>query len=214
MVGGASGSGKSAFLKILAGIINPVRGSYFLNSSDASAMSFEQFLPYRKRIGYSFDFGGILANRTLWDNLMLPLLYHGEVPIDDAKKRVGELVDRFGLTSATDRRPASVSGGMRKACVVARAFVMDPEMVILDDPFVALDADVTRSLLMLIRERRAMGRLKHVFFTSRGDATTNEIATCTLTIESDAIQVSAKSAGFGGASGSELSDGPRKVANG
>lgn len=190
LVEGPSGGGKSAFLKILVGLLSPTSGSYLVNGHDMSDMSFEEFLPYRKRIGYSFDFGGLLANRTLWDNLILPLQYHSELSAEVATVRVRDLVERFGLTENKDRRPAAVSGAMRKACVVARAFVMDPEMLILDDPFVGLDRATVNNLFALIHEQRHTKRLRHVFFTSRGEDYSSQLATRVLTVEFRGLKAS------------------------
>ncbi|MCM2281392.1 MAG: ATP-binding cassette domain-containing protein [Bdellovibrionaceae bacterium] len=183
MVTGPSGMGKSALLKILAGLLSPKSGSYFINGQDVCQMSFEEFLPFRKRIGYGFDLGGLLANRTLWDNLMLPLQYHGELPLPEAEERVAYLMDHFQLLRFKDRRPASVSGASRKATVVARTFVMRPSMLIFDDPFVGMDRDTVRAFLGLLEEHRTKHGLEHVFFTSRGESASLELATQMIRVE-------------------------------
>jgi phospholipid/cholesterol/gamma-HCH transport system ATP-binding protein len=184
LVIGPSGAGKSVFLKLLAGLLTPVTGLYEINDVNVGDMSFEEFLPFRKRIGYSFDLGGLLANRTIKDNLMLPLLYHNEMSFAEAEARVNELMSLFGIASSQDRRPAAVSGAVRKACNLARAFTLEPEMLILDDPFVGLDREIISNLLKLIERKRSAGRLRHVFFSSRGERVSYTLATCVLQIES------------------------------
>jgi ABC-type transporter Mla maintaining outer membrane lipid asymmetry ATPase subunit MlaF len=183
-ISGPARQGRSTILRLLAGLEAPGSGRYLLNERDVAQMSFEEFLPWRKRIGFSFDFGGLLANRTLWQNLMLPLEYHRTLGADEAADRVASICRAFGLWDERDARPASVSGGSRKACAVARAFVMDPEMILLDDPFVALDAAAASATLEFIADGRARGRLKHLFMTSQ-DKSWAEQAGCGSVVEVD-----------------------------
>lgn len=170
LLDGATGEGKSTILKLLAALILPQEGQVKINDLDITDMSFEEFLPLRKRMGYTFDYAGLMANRTLWDNLILPLLYHNEITIDEAEARVSDLMSRFGILNKKDQRPAAVSGGMRKACVVLRAFVMNPEAVFLDDPFVGLSRENCTQLVRLINEHRERHGLKHVFLTTSDEA--------------------------------------------
>lgn len=203
LITGLSGSGKSALLKILCGLLTPKQGSYFLNGHDVCEMAFEEFLPYRKRIGYGFDYGGLLANRTLWDNLMLPLQYHNEVDYETAEARVRDLMNRFALLPFKDRRPAAVSGAIRKATAIARAFVMRPPMLILDDPFVGLDREAIQAMFAMIESHRAEHGLEHVFFTSRGEAVSYKLANHVVLIENGHLQLETGDSGSG----------ERKVAN-
>jgi phospholipid/cholesterol/gamma-HCH transport system ATP-binding protein len=76
LITGPAGNGQSTFLKLLAVLRLPQSGSFLINGADTTQMSFEEFLPLRMQIGYTFDYGGLFANRTLMDNMMLPLLYH------------------------------------------------------------------------------------------------------------------------------------------
>jgi phospholipid/cholesterol/gamma-HCH transport system ATP-binding protein len=167
---GESGSGKSVFLKLLAGLLMPVSGEYFVNGQNVSEMSFEEFLPFRKRIGYSFDYGGLLANRTIKDNLLLPLQYHGEISATEAEERVEVMLHRFKLHTQRDRRPAAVSGSIRKTAIIARSLIQHPELLILDDPFIGLDREGVIVLLNTISDHRKFKGLKHVYFTSRGES--------------------------------------------
>lgn len=204
LIGGASGAGKSALLKILAGLLAPRSGSYYLNEHDVCTMSFEEFLPLRKRIGYGFDYGGLLANRTLWDNMILPLQYHSEVEAAEAEARVTDLLGRFRLLPFKDRRPAAVSGAIRKATTIARAFVMRPSMLLFDDPFVGLDREQITSLFSLIDESRAEHGLENVFFTSRGESVSFKLATRVVVLEHGCLRFDDSSTVGGG----------RKAANG
>ncbi|MDZ4660781.1 MAG: ATP-binding cassette domain-containing protein [Pseudomonadota bacterium] len=164
---GPAGAGKTTVLKIIAGLINPEVGKFLINSEDALPMSFEEFLPYRLNIGFSFDYGGLLANRTLFENLMLPLRYHELLSHTSAIERVDQILKDFGLTRNRDARPSAVSGGHRKATIVARAFVTQPEMIIFDQPTTGLDDLAEKALVRYIKEGRDQGWLKHVFIVSQ-----------------------------------------------
>lgn len=137
--GGETGH-QSTFLKAIAGIKNPVAGKILINGKDIVDMTFEEFLPYRLNIGYSFDFGGLIYNRTIRENLMLPLMYHNEMSYDEAKLWVDEMLEFFHITQHQDLRPASVPGGIRKLTCVIRSLVMSPQFVILDNPTVGLSS--------------------------------------------------------------------------
>lgn len=167
LLDGPMGSGRSSLMKVLAGLLVPENGSYFINDEDILQMSFEEFLPYRLHIGYSFDYGGLLANRTLKDNLLIPLLYHRLAKPNEAEKRVTKLLETFKIMGHENQRPASVSGAMRKATVVARSFVLNPEMLVLDDPFVGLDDEQGKNIVELIFEHRKSFGLRHVFYSTR-----------------------------------------------
>lgn len=167
LIDGTMGSGRSSIMKVLAGLLIPGQGSYFINNEDVLLMSFEEFLPYRLHIGYSFDYGGLLANRTLKDNLLIPLLYHKLVSSGEAEKRAKKLLETFKIMGHENQRPASVSGAMRKATVVARSFILNPEMLIMDDPFVGLDDEQGKNIVELISEHRKLHGLRHVFYSTR-----------------------------------------------
>ena len=184
---GQRGTGKSSLLEVLAGLQMPTMGEYLINNEPVSEMSFDEFLPFRKRIGYSFDYGGLLNNRTIFENMILPLLYHHETLQDEAEARVISLLKAFNLENVSHLRPPDISGGRRKEVCVARAFVMDPEMVILDDPTMGLSAPNKITLVNLIRQKRQEGRLKHVFFASEDLRFTSELVEKVMTLRQGKI---------------------------
>lgn len=91
----SEGGGKSTLLQLLGGLVIPQRGRYLINDQNVTEMSFEEFLPYRLAIGFSFDYGGLINNRTLFDNLMLPLMYHKLLSAEESKERVMGFIERF-----------------------------------------------------------------------------------------------------------------------
>ena len=95
LIQSVQGAGKSTLLQILGGLIVPQSGKFLINDDNVVDMSFEEFLPYRLMIGYTFDYGGLINNRTIYDNLMLPLLYHKLVDVEEANRRVMEVLKYF-----------------------------------------------------------------------------------------------------------------------
>jgi ABC-type lipoprotein export system ATPase subunit len=95
VIRGVQGAGCSTVMQILAGLQTPTLGSYLINGVPVENMSFEEFLPFRLRMGYAFDTGGLLGNRTLFENLVLPLNYHNICSPQEAERRILALMERF-----------------------------------------------------------------------------------------------------------------------
>lgn len=160
------GRGKSTLLKILAGLLTPQSGRFLINDEDVNEMSFEQFLAYRMNIGYGFDFGGLLNNKTITENLSLPLLYHKNIDFDEVTERVDQVISMFGMEHIKNQRPYSVSGSQRKLTCVVRSFIHWPQVVFLDDPMTGLKQDNLNDLYHYVDESYAQRGLKQIFFTS------------------------------------------------
>lgn len=125
---GPSGSGKSTLLRTIAGLVQPSRGE----------VAFPAY-PQRPRIGYVFQDANLMPWRTVMDNITLPLeLQH--VPSEQAQARARELIALTGLEGFEDEWPHNLSGGMAQRVAIARALIQDPELLLLDEPFGALDA--------------------------------------------------------------------------
>lgn len=169
LVNGKSGSGKSMLVRLFAGLCSPTAGRFLINGKNLEEMTFEEFLPLRLKIGYSFDMGGLLSNRTLRENLWLPMRYHKLEESPALKGWVDELIKIFDLSAAADLRPAAVTGAARKACCVARAFALKPELLLLDDPINALSRPAVRALANLIHQGQIAGWLKHVYVAAQSD---------------------------------------------
>ena len=187
------GRGKSTLLKILAGIINPQAGSYYINNENVSEMSFEEFSPYRLAIGYAFDMGGLINNRSIYENLMLPLLYHKILPHPEAKQKVSEFLDYFRLTELRDNRPATVSGGIRKIVCVARSMLLNPQVLLLDDPTIGLNHETVLKLIQKIKSMRDDGFLNHVFICTSDKTFMSHFDYKLVTIENEKIKTDTSS---------------------
>lgn len=160
------GAGKSTVLQLLAGLLMPQAGSYLINDDNVADMSFEEFLPYRLAIGYTFDYGGLINNRTIQDNLLLPLHYHELIPANEAQARVDDYIKRFDLEKFKNERPAHIPGRVRKLACLLRALVIHPQMLLMDDPSVGLGAETAHLFAEIINEQRDLGTLKHILVSS------------------------------------------------
>lgn len=160
------GSGSSSLLQILAGLQIPTSGSYLINGLPVEKMSFEEFLPFRLRIGYGFGMGGLISNRTLFENLILPLNYHKICSPQEATNRVLTLMDRFELIKYKDLRIAYVSPSHRKITVLIRAVIMEPEVLLLDDPNLRISTEIQQIYAELLREQINNGKLHTIFIAS------------------------------------------------
>lgn len=166
-INGKGGSGKSTVLKLLAGLVQPQKGQYFINDMDVTDMSFEEFIPYRLRLGYAPDFGGLLSNRTLRENISLPVRYHKGDEYEEWRLWIDELIEGFGMGPYADQRPDAVTGAMRRAACVARALVLKPEVLLLDSPTAGLSRRQEKVLSDILVAGRENGWLKHIFMTSQ-----------------------------------------------
>lgn len=163
---GAQGAGGSTVMQILAGLLTPTLGSYFINDVPVENMSFEEFLPFRLRMGYSFDSGGLLSNRTLFENLVLPLNYHKICSPQEAERRVLVLMERFQLIDSKDLRIAYVSASLRKMTVLIRSIIMNPEILFLDDPGIRISKEAQQMYVEFLRELINNGTLHTIFIAS------------------------------------------------
>ncbi len=179
------GRGKSTLLRLLAGLIPVNSGHYYINGQDVSQMSFEDFLPYRLGMGYGFDFGGLINNKTLAENLILPLVYHKLVGKAEAIERVEHALNLFALDQNKDLRPSEVQGSQRKMTIVIRAFINWPQVVFLDDPLTGLKQDNINDLIHYVEESFSMRGLRQIFFTSESPVLANHFKAEELLISAD-----------------------------
>ena len=185
---GRSGAGKSSLLRLLVALMPPVSGDVLINGMSTRRMSFEEFLPYRLQIGYSFELGGLISNKTLFENLMLPLQYHNRMEYPEAKAWVEELAEIFEIDEELHSRPSRVSGSIKKATVVARAFVLNPKVLILDEPTVGLSESRKAALNKLIYDKRNSGEIGFVITATDDVGFARKVSTKTIEIENQQLR--------------------------
>jgi ABC-type transporter Mla maintaining outer membrane lipid asymmetry ATPase subunit MlaF len=162
----SSGTGRSSLLQLMAGLQSPQFGKYYINEENVCEMSFEEFLPYRLNIGYGFDFGGLINNRTLIENVTLPLVYHNMLSPSQANEKMRKYFEILGASKFADQRPALVPGGIRKLVCLIRAIATSPDVLLLDDPSVGLGQETILKFFDIIQDLRNQGKCRHVFVNS------------------------------------------------
>jgi ABC-type transporter Mla maintaining outer membrane lipid asymmetry ATPase subunit MlaF len=139
VVAGAQRSGKSDLLMLTGGLMSPLRGTYRF-FGEAMPIFDEARLAERLRIGLVFDSGQLFNRKTVAENVSLPLLYHHELAPEDAGERVQAMLALTGLTAFANSTPANLARNWQKRAGLARALILQPEMLLLDDPLAGLDA--------------------------------------------------------------------------
>ncbi|MBI2924032.1 MAG: ABC transporter ATP-binding protein [Planctomycetes bacterium] len=149
---GPSGSGKSTFLHLSGGLDLPTSGSVSIEGSATSTLTDDALtLLRRRRIGFVFQFFNLIPTLRVIENVSLPLLLDGKRQ-GDARPRAEALLDRLGLGHRKEHFPDELSGGEMQRTAVARALVIDPAIVLADEPTGNLDSATGRGILELLKE--------------------------------------------------------------
>jgi len=148
---GPSGSGKSTLLHLLGGLDTPSQGEILVEGNDLATLSDNQRTVLRRtRIGFVFQTFNLLPPLTAEENVMFPLLL-GEMPAREARRRALDQLTQVGLAGRRTHFPSQLSGGEQQRVAIARALVIDPVLVIADEPTGALDSENGRLLLDLLQ---------------------------------------------------------------
>jgi cell division transport system ATP-binding protein len=143
---GRSGAGKSTLLKLIPAIERPSAGSVLVNGQNVGALK-RAALPYlRRNIGLVFQDQKLLYDRSVYDNVMLPLAFSGHAP-KEAARRARAALDKVGLLARERSNPIQLSGGEQQRLAIARAVVNRPALLIADEPTANLDADSAARIL-------------------------------------------------------------------
>jgi phospholipid/cholesterol/gamma-HCH transport system ATP-binding protein len=153
---GPSGTGKSVLIKHLIGLMFPDRGDVIVHGQSVPDMLQADLLEMRRRFGILFQDGALFGSMNVYDNVAFPLRQHTDKPEDEIDALVQARLADVGLTTAGTRMPGELSGGMRKRAGFARALVMEPEIVMFDEPDSGLDPVRTLLLCDLIQEMHSL----------------------------------------------------------
>ncbi len=155
---GGSGSGKSVLLKHMNGLLRADVGSVEVDGMRLETLDEDGLVPVRRRVSMLFQQGALFDSLTVGDNVAFPLREHRMLPEHEVPARVADALAMVGLENTERLMPAELSGGMRKRAALARALVLEPKVVLYDEPTTGLDPVVGAKINHLIRDlQRRLG---------------------------------------------------------
>jgi phospholipid/cholesterol/gamma-HCH transport system ATP-binding protein len=149
---GPSGTGKTTLLRLITGMARAERGSVQVFGREVPSLSAGELFALRRRMGMLFQNGALLTDLDVYENVAFPLRAHTKLPEDLVRRLVLTKLHSVGLRGAARLMPAELSGGMARRVALARAIVMDPDILIYDEPFVGLDPISMGVICRLIKQ--------------------------------------------------------------
>ncbi|MBA4417348.1 MAG: ABC transporter ATP-binding protein [Syntrophus sp. (in: bacteria)] len=149
---GKSGGGKSVLLKHLIGLVKPDKGEIWVDGLDIVKLNEKELNETRKKFGMLFQEAALFDSMNVYDNVAFPLREHTKLSEKAIERAVEEKLKRVGLLAFGEKMSSELSGGMRKRVGLARALIMDPDIVLFDEPTSALDPVISVTIEDLIRE--------------------------------------------------------------
>jgi phospholipid/cholesterol/gamma-HCH transport system ATP-binding protein len=155
---GGSGTGKSVFLRSLIGLEKPDRGRIFFKGKDVTGFSEEEWYYVRQKVAYAFQGGALFDSLTVEENILYPLDAHTILTRAEKQKKVDEILELLGLAGNNQTLPADLSGGMQKRAGLARAIILDPDVILYDEPTAGLDPFNTKNIQDMIVDLKQRGK--------------------------------------------------------
>jgi phospholipid/cholesterol/gamma-HCH transport system ATP-binding protein len=149
---GASGGGKTTVLRLIGGQQKASTGNVLFDGQDVGAMAQTALYEARRRMGMLFQFGALFTDLSVFDNVAFPLREHTDLSPELIRDIVLMKLDAVGLRGARELMPSEISGGMARRVALARAIVLDPELIMYDEPFAGLDPISLGTAAQLIRQ--------------------------------------------------------------
>jgi phospholipid/cholesterol/gamma-HCH transport system ATP-binding protein len=162
---GRSGCGKSVLLKSIIGLIRPDGGEILVDSMDVARLEYDELSRLRRRFGMLFQMAALFDSMTVGENVGLALREHTDKREAEIRRICEEKLSLVGLGGIQEKKPADLSGGMRKRVGLARAIAMDPDYILYDEPTTGLDPITSEQINMLIRDLQRGLRVTSVAVT-------------------------------------------------
>jgi phospholipid/cholesterol/gamma-HCH transport system ATP-binding protein len=154
---GGSGVGKSVILRSLIGLEKPDSGSVFINEEEITQYTEAQWLHLRKKVAYAFQGGALFDSMTVFQNLAYPLKEHAKLSDHETLIKIQDQLADFGLSGTEKLYPNELSGGMQKRVGLARAMMLEPEVILYDEPTAGLDPYNTKKIQELMLKLKNKG---------------------------------------------------------
>ena len=149
VIAGGSGQGKSVTLKLILGLLSPDAGEILVNGRDIIRMKQRELNKTREKFGVLFQGSALLDSMTVFENVALPLKERTKYKGQEITQRVRQMLSQFNLEGHEDKFPAQLSGGMKKRVGLARALMLQPDIMLFDEPTTGLDPQITMDIYRL-----------------------------------------------------------------
>jgi phospholipid/cholesterol/gamma-HCH transport system ATP-binding protein len=149
---GRSGIGKSVTLKHIVGILKPDAGRVIIDGRDITEADDSVLFEIRRKVAYLFQSAALINWLSVGENVELPLREHTKLSLTEIRRRAAEALADLEMAGAYDKMPSDISGGMKKRAALARVLVMEPDIILYDEPTAGLDPIMTNNISHLIRD--------------------------------------------------------------
>ncbi len=164
-IGGGSGQGKSALLRIIAGLVRPTKGNIYYFGEYIPPERLSALEVAKRQVGLVFQNGALISNLRVRDNIAMPLRYHKMGSPEEIMEKVNMAMDLMRVREFADMFPHMLSVGMQKRVAIARSWAMDPKLLLMDEPTAGLDNYNRRNLLPLIDNMRKLFKTTIIIVT-------------------------------------------------
>jgi phospholipid/cholesterol/gamma-HCH transport system ATP-binding protein len=162
---GRSGTGKSVLLKCIVRLLEPDSGKIFIDGKNILELSHKELNELRKEIGFLFQSAALYDSMSVRENLAFPLIRHTDLSEEEIELRVKEMLRLVGLENAIDKMPSELSGGMRKRIGLARALILNPKIMLYDEPTTGLDPVTSKEIAKLILDMQRKFKMTNIVVT-------------------------------------------------
>lgn len=162
---GKSGSGKSVTLKCIIGLMIPDEGKIIVLKKNVPELDIKELQEFRTKIGFIFQSGALYDSMSVRENLEFPLVRHEKLTAEEVENRIKDVLSDVGLAESIDKMPSELSGGMRKRIGLARTLILNPEIMLYDEPTTGLDPATSEEISNLILKMQEKFKVSSVIVT-------------------------------------------------